>query len=321
MSKRQPLVSVIIPVYNESKTLEWLHGEIARVFDSLSMRHEVIFVDDGSQDDSLDVIQQIVAGSSDTHFISFSRNFGKEAATSAGLHNATGDAAIIVDADGQNPPELIPEFVRLWQGGHKVVVGVRRSNQGEGLVKKYGSVVFYKLLNALSATRTRPASTDFRLLDRVVIDAFNTLTERGRITRGLIDWLGFDPYYIEFDAPERKYGKAAYNYNKLFGLALHAFVSNSTKPLLAVGFLGFFVMIGSAILGASLFTEMYLLQDPLDLAISGTAILAVFLSFLVGVVLFCQGLLALYIESIHNETQNRPLYVIKESSQPKVESS
>ena len=172
--------------------------------------------------------------------------------------------------------------------------------------------MFYFMLGSMSDGQTVPGSTDFRLIDRQVADDFNQLTERNRITRGLIDWLGYDRAFIDFHALPRENGQAGYNLRKMVGLALHSFVSQSTRPLLFTGALGLIVMAVSALVGLFMIVEKYLLGDPLHLGFTSTGVLAVFLSFLVGVVLACQGLLALYIESIHNETQNRPLYVIRD---------
>lgn len=221
----------------------------------------------------------------------------------------------MLDADGQHPVELLPKFFTKWEEGYQVVVGVRKANIGEGYIKRYGSKVFYKILNSLTNGNTVPGSTDFRLIDRRVADEFNKLTERGRITRGLIDWLGFKRAYINFNANEREDSKASYTFSKLIRLALHAFVSQSTKPLMAVGVLGIIVSATSLVFGLFLLTEQFILNDPLEFSITGTAYLAVFISFLVGTVLACQGLLALYIESIHLESQNRPLYIISDSKE------
>ena len=166
----------------------------------------------------------------------------------------------------------------------------------------------------MTGSKTPLGSTDFRLIDRKVVDEFNKLTERSRITRGLIDWLGFKRTYIDFKAPARHSGKSPYSFRKLVRLALHSFTSQSTKPLQFTGFLGFIVTIVAGILGVFLMIEAYVLGDPMNLAVTGTAMLALFLSFLVGLVLICQWLLALYVESIHNETQNRPLYIVAKKS-------
>jgi len=317
MAHKSRLISLVIPVHNEAASLEWFFNELSQSLRQNSPAHsfEFIFVDDGSTDKSFAIIRQISQKHSDVHYLSFSRNFGKEAATSAGLQSARGDAAIMIDADGQHPSETINQFIDEWEKGAEVVVGVRSSNQKEGLVKKYGSKLFYWVLSKLNENDITPSATDFRLVDRRVLDEFNRLTEHNRITRGLLDWLGFRRSYIEFDAPARKYGKATYSHSKLLRLALNSFVSHSTKPLKMIGALGVIVTFLSAVTGLFILVEEWLLNDPMSLNFTGTAFLAVFLSFLTGITLVSIGLLALYTETIHSETQNRPLYIIAEKSE------
>lgn len=308
------LISIIIPVYNEEGSIDNLCKELSKFLEENSINYEIIFINDGSIDKSLSIIKKICENSKKVKYINFSRNFGKEAATSAGLHACNGDAAIMIDADGQHPKELIPIFIKNWQKGSKVVVGIRTSNVNEGFIKKYGSKMFYKILNSINDGHTVPGSTDFRLLDRSVINEFNKFSEHNRITRGLIDWLGFKSTYVQFKANERKTGIASYSYKKLVKLAIHSFVSQSTKPLLLTGYAGLFVTIVSAVIGIMLIINKFVFNDPMHLYISGTGFLAIFISFLLGVVLVCQGLLALYIESIHSESLNRPIYVIEDSN-------
>jgi glycosyltransferase involved in cell wall biosynthesis len=312
MSKTADIfISLVIPTFNEADNVVLFYPQLTKMFQDHLWQYELLYIDDGSTDSSLEQIQTLARQDPHVRFESFSRNFGKEAATSSGIHAARGDAIIMIDADGQFPLELIPKFVEAWQGGAEVVVGIRKSNQSEGWIKRYGSRVFNWMLTPLAGGSTVPGATDFRLIDRQVADAFKSMTERNRITRGLIDWLGYRRAYITFKANARINGRAGYTYRKLVKLALHTFVSQSTRPLLFTGVLGVFVVAISFVLGIFMTTERYVLHDPLHLGISGTAILAVFLSFLVGIVLVCQGLLALYIESIHNETQNRPLFILR----------
>ena len=315
MRHKNPLVSLVIPVYNETGNLAWHYGTIKDFFAKNDLQYEIVYVDDGSTDDSLEVIQAIAGKDKAVRYISLSRNFGKEAATSAGIKQSAGDVIIMIDADGQHPVTVATDFLKAWQSGSDVVVGIRKQNEKEGFIKRYGSTLHYMILNSLTGGGTVHGSTDFRLIDRKVADEFNKLTEHNRITRGLIDWLGFKRSYVEFVSPARHSGKPAYGFRKLFKLALHSFISQSTKPLQFTGFLGFIVTLVSAFLGIFLVIESYVLNDPLNLAVTGTAILALFLSFLVGLVLICQWLLALYIESIHSETQNRPLYIVDQKSE------
>jgi glycosyltransferase involved in cell wall biosynthesis len=314
MRPKSPLVSLVVPVHNELGNLAWHHEKIVDFLRTEKIKHEIIYVDDGSNDGSLEAIKKLADQDPDIRYISLSRNFGKEAATSAGIRQSKGDAVIMIDADGQHPVELVGAFLKDWQNGYDVVVGLRKQNKKEGLVKRYGSKLHYWILSSLTNGDTIPGSTDFRLIDRKVANEFNRLTEHNRITRGLIDWLGFKKSYVAFTSPARHSGKATYNFKKLVRLALHSFISQSTKPLQLTGVLGAIVTVAAAVTGIFLLIENYVLGDPLNLAITGTAMLALFLSFLVGLVLICQWLLALYVESIHNETQNRPLYVISEKS-------
>ena len=242
--------------------------------------------------------------------ISFSKNFGKEAALSAGLKYATGDAVLTIDSDGQQPPKLIEEFLKKWEDGADVVVGVREKYSKHGLIAKIGSKIFYKILDKISGERTVPGATDFRLLDRVVVDEYNELTEHNRIARGLIDWLGYRQEYIEYVYGERMAGKPSYDLKKLFRLAIDSFVSLSVTPLIVFGYVGIFITISSFILGLFVIIQQYILGDPLGLYWNGAVQMAIFITFLVGLVLISQAITALYISHIHAETQNRPLYIV-----------
>ena len=316
MAASKPLISLIVPAYNEALNIEWFYKALQNSVKSLgNYKFEYIFIDDGSKDETLTILQKLTASDTAVRYIGFSRNFGKEAATSAGIQAARGDAVIIMDADGQHPPSLIKSFLEDWEKGNEVVIGMRAANTKEGAIKRYGSKIFYKLLAFFVGEDAQAGATDFRLLDRKVINEFLKLTERNRMTRSLIDWIGFKRSYISFVAPARHQGEASYNYSKLLKLALHGFVSQTTKPLQFAGILGFFVTTVSLLATAFVLVENYILGDPINLDITGTAMLALFLSFLVGLVLICQWLLALYIESIHTETQNRPLYIISKKSE------
>jgi len=307
------LLSIVIPIHNEEGNISWHHEKIIKTIKNLGVKYEIIYVDDGSTDNSIDAIKELATKNSDTKYITFSRNFGKEAAISAGLKKASGDVVLIIDADGQHPIELVSEFIKKWHEGYDIVVGVRKSNQGEGLIKSIGSRLFYMLLksidNGFEVTRS---STDFRLVDRLVIDQYNKLTERNRISRNLMDWLGFKKATIPFDALARHAGKASYSYSKLVKLAIDGAIKHSTRPLKLIGLLGILISFVTILSMIFLVIEKYVLHDPMNLAITGTALLGLFLSFLVGIVLTCQGLLALYLENVYYETQNRPLYVVRE---------
>jgi dolichol-phosphate mannosyltransferase len=270
----------------------------------------MVLVDDGSKDGTLEVMQAISAKDLNVEVVELVRNFGKEIATTAGLHHARGDAAIMIDADMQHPVELIREFLAKWEEGADVVVGIRRPSKAHSsFLKRLGSRWFYRIMAVISDSVIKPNATDYRLIDRGVIDEFNRFTERNRVTRGLIDWLGFTHAYVYFQPAERANGTAAYSYFKLFRLALHTVVSMSFFPLRVVGYMGGVIVLVSGPLGVFIFIEKYLLNDPLHYSFTGTAILAVILLFLVGIILICLSLIALYIANIHGEVVNRPLYV------------
>lgn len=315
MRTTRPFLTFVIPVHNEATNLEWHHQEITKHFKNKEFDYELLYINDGSQDASLDILRQIHKSDPRAHYLSFSRNFGKEAATTAGLQKAKGDAVIIMDGDGQHPLETIDTFVKEWREGFDVVIGVRETNEDEGLVAKAGSRLFYRLLKVLDSDQEVVSkSTDFRLIDRKVIDEFNKLTERNRISRNLIDWLGFRRSYVPFHALERHGGIPSYSFNKRFKLALNGMIKHSTKPLKFIGGLGVFIAAFSALAAVLLAVETYIMGDPLNLSVTGTAILALLLSFMIGVVLICQGLLALYLEDVFHEAQNRPLYIVSEEA-------
>jgi glycosyltransferase involved in cell wall biosynthesis len=308
------ILSIVIPAYNESEVINSFYDQLLLpVLKKNNITdYELLFVNDGSRDDTLKKLQAISNKNSKVKIVNLSKNFGKEIAVTAGIHNAKGDAIIIMDSDGQHPPSLIPEFIKKWNEGAQVVVGVRNSNQKEGVIKKWGSKVFYRLFNATSGAEIVPRSTDFRLIDRVVANEFLKFTERQRITRGLIDWLGFKRTYIEFDSPARMAGEASYKTSQLFKLAMNSFTSLSLKPLFFFGWIGVMITGFSLIIGIFIFIEQFMLGDPLSLNFTGSALLGIFISFLIGIVLTSQGMIAVYLSHVHSQSQGRPLFVIDE---------
>ncbi len=310
------LISIVVPVHNEEKNISLLHAELTSVFSKLpNYTFEVIYVDDGSTDNSWKEMVKLSKKDDRVRPIQFARNFGKELATTAGIHHSKGDAVKIIDADLQHPPHVIPLFIEKWEKGADIVIGIRNSNKKEGFIKKMGSYFFYKIFSAISDTPIIPKGTDFRLMDRKVVNEFNKFSEKNRITRGLIDWLGFKRDYVFFDAKERLHGTASYNPLKLLRLAISSFIAHSMLPLKLAGYLGLGIILISGPLGLFIFIEKYLLHDPWDMRFSGPAILAVIILFLVGVILVCLGLVALYIANIHTEVSGRPLYIIKQKKQ------
>lgn len=308
METTKKLISIIVPAYNEEKNIPLFYEQIKRVLVRPEYDWEVIFINDGSSDRTIEELRKVEAADQRIKVLDFSRNFGKEIALTAGINHCRGAACIILDADLQHPIEKIPEFITRWEKGAEVVIGVREKNKGEGLVKKLGSFFFYKLINQISDMEIVTRATDYRLLDREVIDQFNKLTEKNRMTRALIDWLGFRREYVYFQANERLHGTPSYSFWKLVRLAFNSMVSFSLFPLRLAGYLGIFITLSSGLLGLFILVDRYFTKE---FYFSGPAILAVITLFLIGILLICLGLIALYIANIHAEVSNRPMYIIR----------
>jgi dolichol-phosphate mannosyltransferase len=304
------LLSIVVPVYNESTGLFKFHASLIEILRHAGVKdYEIIYCDDGSTDNTAELISGWHATDPQIKLISFSRNFGKEIALSAGIAMAQGQAILMLDGDGQHPVELIPEFINAWKNGAQVVIGLRTTND-IGWVKRLTTRLFYKLFNKLADQKLIIGSTDFRLIDRKVQQVFLTLPEADRITRGLIDWLGFRRQYIKFAAKKRESGLPGYNLNKLMGLAANSFTSLTLKPLFLFGYLGVLITVASFLLGIVVFIEQPLLGDPWHWKFTGTAMLGILILFLVGIVLMSQGIMSLYVSRIYRQSRQRPLYVV-----------
>ncbi len=308
------VLSIVVPVYNESPGLLTFHKLLQAAVEQLyPNNYEIIYCDDGSRDGTADIVKNLVKSNPRISLVTLSRNFGKEIATTAGIHHARGQAIITIDADGQHPVELIAQFVERWRAGSRVVIGLRTANSREGWMKRLGSKLFYTVFTRLTRIQLIPGSTDFRLIDRAVQREFMRMTERNRITRGLIDWLGYERTYIEFTANPRLAGEASYSFKKLVKLAIDSMVSLSISPLYITAYIGAVVLPASVLIGLGMLVNL-LLNDPIHLRATGSAYVMILLLFLVGVLLVSQGIIGLYLSHIHTETQNRPLYIIDEDS-------
>jgi len=304
-------ISIVIPVYNEFDNIEKLFLRLKSVVATISQyRWEYIFVNDGSKDNSYTLISNLVSSNNDIKFLDLSRNFGKEIALTAGVHEAaTSDAVICIDADLQHPPELIPLLLAEWECGAEMVVTIRTEIEAQPLLRRLGSLVYYKIMKLISGLDMQAKTTDFRLYDKKVISAFLRATERERMFRAIMDWLGFRRSYVEFKAPPREGGAANYSYAKLWSLALNSITSFSLWPLKLAGYLGVII---STISG---FLFLWMVVNYLILRVwvyTPLAIVVVTNTFLIGIVLICIGLVALYVGIIHTEVINRPLYIVRE---------
>ncbi|MBW2121017.1 MAG: glycosyltransferase family 2 protein [Deltaproteobacteria bacterium] len=309
MGGPMPLISVVVPVFCEEKNIPRLYEELGKVAAGIKgYTWEYIFVNDGSMDGSYSELQKLAAADKNVRVLDLSRNFGKEVALSAGVHATSGRAVITLDADLQHPPKLIPEMIRKWEEGADIVATIRKKRDRQPLIRELGSRLFYWIIRRISQVDIASRTTDFRLLDKKVVDAFRSITEKSRMYRGIIDWMGFNKVYIEFDANSRENGNPTYSYRKLIGLAINGITSFSLFPLKIAGIIGILITLFSGILLLIMFPTRFVFKSSY---FSPLAIMAVSNTFLIGIVLICLGLIALYIGNIHNEVVNRPLYIVK----------
>lgn len=300
------LFSIVCPAYNEAQNLESLRDEINKTLKKYN--YELIIVNDGSCDNSLEIMKSLADKYSEVKILDLTRNFGHEAATSAGIKHAKGDAIIVLDADLQDPPELIPEMIEKWNEGFDVVYGTRRSRDGETSIKRITSKLFYKVLNYFSDISLPLNTGDFRLMDRKVVNEFNKLKEKNRFFRGLVTWVGYNQTGIKFDRHKRNSGKSKYNYLKLIKLALDSITSFSTKPLSFITLTGILLSTLSFILGLLFIVIKIFFEFP----VSGWTSLIVTLLFLFGYQIFAIGIVGEYIARMFIEVKDRPLYIVKE---------
>jgi len=302
-------ITIMIPVHNEELNIPLMFESLEKHTSEIEgYIFDYLFIDDGSSDNSVDAIEKLAVQTQKVKFLELSRNFGKEVALTAGLHHLDCDAVIVMDADLQHPPEKIPEFISEWEKGYEIVAAKRLKIENRNPVKRFGSYMFYKILNMISDVKMVSGSTDFRLLDRVVVKALMSFTERNRMFRGIIDWLGFRKTLITFEAPDRVHGSASYSFKKLFGLAVNSLTTFSLFPLKITGYLGMLIT------SVSTFLLIYMLLDNLFMGVGNFTPLAfavVINTILIGVVLMALGLIALYIGHIHVEVVGRPLFVIR----------
>ncbi len=302
-------ISIVIPVYQEEKNINPLFVRLEKVLRDISgIRWEYVFVNDGSRDESYKTLAALAARDPKVKVIDLTRNFGKEIALSAGLHAAGADAVICMDADLQHPPELIPTMIDAWRKGADVVTAVRSGIDRQPLLRRFGSFMFYRLMSRSSGFDLAPGTTDFRLLDKKVWHVFRQMTERVRMFRGLVDWMGFNTQIVYFRAEARQEGKTSFSYARLWQLAINSITSFSLLPLRLTGYLGVTITLLSGILLARMtFVRLF---NP-SFIITPLAFVVVINTFLMGIILMSIGLVALYIGTIHTEVVNRPLFVVR----------
>lgn len=301
-------ISVVIPMYYEEEVAQECYNRTSKVLQSLNKyEYEIIFVNDGSGDRTLELIENISKQDYKVKVISLSRNFGHQAAVTCGLKYTTGDAVVIMDADMQDPPEVIEQMITLWENGNEVIYAQRKSREGETKFKLFTAKMFYKVLNGLSDVEIPKDTGDFRLADRKVIDVINSLPEHNKFLRGLFSWVGFKQAPLEYERKERFAGKTKYPLKKMIKLASDGITSFSTKPLKVLGVLGIIsVFVSILILIYALISYVF----DLNQLTPGWTSLMVTITFLGGMQLLSIWLISEYIGKIYDESRGRPEYII-----------
>ncbi len=302
------VLSVVVPVFDESEVIEAFYERAKKVVDSLeSLSYEMIFIDDGSRDDSYEKMVKLADSDSNLKIVKFSRNFGHQIAITAGIDVAKGDAVVVIDADLQDPPEVIADFIEKWEQGYDVVYGVREKRDGESRMKLWTASLFYKILKTLTKIDIPIDVGDFRLMSRRAVEYFKQLREHDRFVRGLVSWIGFRQIGVLYTREKRFAGVTKYPYTKMVRFALDGLTSFSSIPLKLSTFLGY-----AASLLAFFYACTVFVQKAMGITVKGWPTIMVAMLFLGGVQLICLGIIGEYIARIFNQIKNRPMYVIEE---------
>ncbi len=302
-------VALVVPLFNEEDSISTLIAAIHVAFSKLPYTYNIILVDDGSRDSSLQVVQEIALHDNRVNYISFSRNFGHQNALKAGLDHADADCVISMDADMQHPPSMIPEMLQKWEEGFDVVYTVRKNTDGLSRMKKRSSSMFYQLLNWLSEVDVEVGTPDFRLISRPVLKVLQDLNEYDLFYRGLVKWVGFKQIAVEYEENLRMAGKSKYTFKKMFRLALQGITSFSIRPLYAAAYLGFFSTIASL-----LYIPYTAYSYFFGHVINGWTSVIVTIAFFGGLQLTILGIIGIYLGKLFMQAKGRPLYIVKETN-------
>ncbi|MDR0957683.1 MAG: glycosyltransferase family 2 protein [Clostridiales bacterium] len=302
------MISVVVPVFNEEDVIHESYKRLTEVMGSQPDDYELLFVNDGSRDKTEEIIKEICKDDKHVKLLSFSRNFGQQSAVTAGIDYAKGDAVVLIDADLQDPPSVIPDMVREWKAGYDVVYGKRAKRKGETAFKKITSKLYYRFLASLTNVDIPIDTGDFRLMDRKVCEALKSMTERNRYMRGLVSWVGFKQKGVEFLREERFAGETKYPFKKMVKLAVDGITAFSYKPLKLATGLGFFMAACSFIyLLVIIFQRVFT-----NTTVAGWASTIAILLFTQGLVLLMLGIIGEYIGRVFEEIKGRPIYIVKE---------
>ena len=305
---KEPSISIVAPVFNEEENIEEFFLRVKKVLDKETKTWEIIFVDDGSSDKSIEILAQLNENDGKVKIISLSRNFGKELAMTAGLDFADNDVIVPIDSDLQDPPELIPEMVELWKKGFDIVLAVRSKRNNESWVKQKTAELFYKFIGNITEIRIPKNTGDFRLIDRHVLSSIKELRETQRFMKGIFSWVGYKTTSIHYERDSRYAGKTKWNYWKLWNLALEGITSFSTLPLRLATYIGLIISLSSLVYLISIIYKV--ITNGVD--VPGYASTLTIILFLGGVILFFMGIIGEYVGRIYIEVKNRPLYIIRD---------
>ena len=307
-------ISVIIPAYNEEESLPILYERLLKLMNNMKeYNFEILFVNDGSKDKTIEIIKKMREEDSRINYVDFSRNFGKEIAMIAGLDYATGDCVIFMDADLQDPPELVPELVKYWEQGYDDVYAKRRSRKGETWLKKFTSKMYYKVLQSLTKVEIQKDTGDFRLLDRRCVEALKSLRESQRYTKGLFSWIGYNKKEILYDRDPRAAGKTKWNYKKLIDLSIDGITSFTTAPLRWSAIIGILI----SIIGFIYMITIIIKTIVSGIDVPGYASTMVVILFIGGIQVSFLGIIGEYLGRAFYETKNRPIYFVDRYNEEK----
>lgn len=304
-------ISIIVPSYNEEESIPYFYKEINKIIKEMPYEFEIIFVNDGSKDKTLNIVKELSNKDKNIKYIDFSRNFGKESAMLAGLTLSTGDYVTIMDADLQDPPSLLPEMISLIKEEGYDCVGTRRvTRKGEPVIRSFFARMFYKIINKMSKVEMVDGARDFRLMTRQMVNSILELKEYNRYSKGLFSFVGYKTKYLEYENVNRVAGETKWSFWKLFIYAIEGIVSFTTTPLTISAFIGILFCLISFIMIIVIIVKTLVFTDP----VSGWPSLACIIFFVSGIQLFCLGIMGEYLSKTYLETKKRPIYIIKETN-------
>ena len=303
-------ISVIIPVFNEEKNIQNLYVRLSQVMQDLNVSYELIFVNDGSKDASIGLIKVLSKKNKEVKYIDFSRNFGHQIAVTAGLDKTSGDAVVIIDADLQDPPELIAEMYQKRKEGFDVIYAKRKNREGESFLKLWTAKVFYRILSKMTSISIPVDTGDFRMIDKKIVEVLREMPEKNKYLRGQISWVGFNQTFVEYDRQERLAGATGYTYRKMLHFALDGITAFSDVPLKVVTYFGFIVSV------IAFFVAIYALLAKFvwENSVPGWTSLMIAILFIGGIQMIAIGIIGEYLSRMNHNIRNRPLYIIQESN-------